>query len=127
MNDRIRCSAADRAVVREVISMSEKDIIQANEPEEFDEEANIVVMTDEDGNEVEFEFIDLVEYEGEKYVILLPADEDDDSGEVVILRLEESEEDEETESYVGVDDDDILEAVFAIFKERFQDVFEWQE
>ena len=107
--------------------MSEKDIIQANEPEEFDEEANIVVMTDEDGNEVEFEFIDLVEYEGEKYVILLPADEDDDSGEVVILRLEESEEDEETESYVGVDDDDILEAVFAIFKERFQDVFEWQE
>lgn len=104
------------------------DIIREDVPDEFDEEAYIVVMTDEDGNDVEFEFIDLVEYEGESYVILLPADEEDeDSGEVVILRLEKSEENEETESYVGVDDDDILEAVFNIFKERFKDVFDWQE
>ena len=104
------------------------DIIREDGADEFDDEASIVVMTDEDGNDVEFEFIDLVEYEDESYVILLPADdEDEDSGEVVILRLEKSDEDEETESYVGVEDEDILEAVFNIFRERFKDVFDWQE
>ena len=104
------------------------DIIREDGADEFDDEASIVVMTDEDGNDVEFEFIDLVEYEDESYVILLPADdEDEDSGEVVILRLEKSDEDEETESYVGVEDEDVLEAVFNIFKERFKDVFDWQE
>ncbi len=107
--------------------MSENNQFDAvNEVEELDEEeANIVVMMDEDGQEVEFEFIDLVEYKDESYVILLPVDEDDDSGEVVILKLTEVDGDEE--SYVGVDDDETLEAVFAIFKERFQDVFEWGE
>ena len=84
---------------------------------------NIVILNDEDGNEVEFEFLDLIEYEGEQYVVLLPTVEsEEDSGEVVILKLEDTESEEE-ESYVSVDDEETLNAVFEIFKEKFKDEF----
>lgn len=81
---------------------------------------NVIVLNDESGNEVEFEFLDLIEYEGEEYVVLLPKEKDAD--EVVILRLEESDNSDE-ESYVSVDDDDILNIIFAIFKEKFKNDF----
>lgn len=83
---------------------------------------NIIVLNDEEGNEVEFEFLDLIEYEGEEYVVLLPVEEADDAGEVVILKLEDTESEDE-ESYVSVDDEDILNKVFEIFKEKFKDDF----
>ena len=59
--------------------------------EYIDDESNIVVLNDEDGNEIKFEFLDLIEYESEEYVVLLPIDEDgeNDDGEVVILKLED--------------------------------------
>lgn len=83
---------------------------------------NIIVLNDEEGNEVEFEFLDLIEYEGEEYVVLLPSEETEDAGEVVILKLEDTESEEE-ESYVSVDDEEILNKVFEIFKEKFKDDF----
>lgn len=86
--------------------------------EEFD---NTVVLNDEDGNEVEFEFLDLIEYNGEDYVILLPK-ADEDSGEVVILKVEEGRDDEE-ESYASVDDPDTLMKIFELFKEKFKEEF----
>ena len=43
------------------------------EGEEID---NIVILNDEEGNEVQFEFLDLIEYDGEEYVILLPVEEE---------------------------------------------------
>ena len=92
-----------------------------NEEQELD---NILVLNDEEGNEVEFEFLDLIEYEGEEYVVLLPVEEENDEepGEVVILKLEDSESEDE-ESYVSVDDEEILNKVFEIFKDKFEDEF----
>jgi uncharacterized protein YrzB (UPF0473 family) len=92
-----------------------------NEGEELD---NIVILNDENGNETPFEFLDLIEYEGEEYVVLLPVEEDeeDESGEVVILKVEDTESEEE-ESYVSVDDEETLSHVFEIFKEKFKDEF----
>ena len=91
--------------------------------EDSEELDNIVVLNDEDGNEVEFEFLDLIEYEGEEYVVLLPTDEDEeDSGEVLILKLEDTGSEDE-ESYVSVEDDEVLNKVFEIFKEKFKDEF----
>ena len=84
---------------------------------------NIIVLNDEDGNEVEFEFLDLICYEGKEYVVLLPLDEEND--EVVILQVDDV--DEETESYTGVQDEAVLMAVFEIFKEKFQDEFQFDE
>ncbi len=98
-----------------------------DENENLDEELdNVVILNDEEGNEVKFEFLDLVELNDEEYVILLPMTEDDEEeeGEVVILKVEDSEDDEE-ESYVSVDDEAILNQVFDIFKERFKDDFDF--
>lgn len=83
---------------------------------------NIIILNDEEGNEAEFEFLDLIEYEGEEYVVLLPVEESDEAGEVVILKLEDTESEDE-ESYVSVDDEEILGKVFEIFKEKFKDDF----
>ena len=49
---------------------------------------NIIVLNDEEGKEVQFEFLDLIEYEDEEYVILLPIEEEneEDAGEVVIFK-----------------------------------------
>lgn len=88
--------------------------------EEFD---NIIVLNDENGEEVQFEFLDLVELDGEEYVVLLPVEEgEEESGEVVILKVEDTEADDE-ESYVSVDDEEVLNKVFEIFKEKFKDEF----
>lgn len=95
-----------------------------NDENGMEELDNIIVLNDEDGKEVKFEFLDLIEYENEEYVILLPADEEDDSDEVVILKVEDTDSDEE-ESYVSVDDEEVLNKVFEIFKEKFKDEFDF--
>ena len=86
---------------------------------------NVIVLNDEDGNEVNFEFLDLVELDGEEYVILLPTDEgEEDAGEVVILQVEDTDSEEE-ESYISVENEEILNKVFEIFKEKFKDEFDF--
>ena len=92
--------------------------------EEYNEDDSIVILKDEDGNDVKFEFLDLIEYNGDNYVILLPADdvESENADEVVILR-EDSQPDEEEESYVSVGDEEVLNSVFEIFKDKFKDEF----
>ena len=96
--------------------------LENNNPEMDEELDNVIILNDEDGNEVKFEFLDLIEYSGEEYVILLPVEEDEDADEVVILKGEDTDSEEE-ESYVGVDDQEVLNAVFAIFKDKFKDEF----
>ena len=82
---------------------------------------NIIVLNDEEGNEVNFEFLDLVELDGEEYVILLPTDEDENEpGEVVILQVEDTDSEDE-ESYISVENEEILNKVFEMFKEKFKD------
>ena len=95
--------------------------------EENEELDNIVVLNDEEGNEVKFEFLDLIELDEEEYVVLLPMTEDgnEEEGEVVILKVEDTEEGSDEESYVSVEDEEILNKVFQIFKERFQDDFDF--
>lgn len=97
-----------------------------NDMEGLDEELdNIIILNDEDGNEVQFEFLDLIELDGEEYVVLLPVEESDEPGEVVILQIEDSDEESEEESYVSVEDEEILNKVFEIFKEKFKDDFDF--
>ena len=86
------------------------------------EQDNIIVLNDEDGREVEFEFLDLIEYQDDEFVVLLPVDETDEAGEVVILKLVDSADDDE-QSYVSIDDDELLDTIFRIFKRKFKDDF----
>lgn len=86
------------------------------------DEDNIITLNDENGNEVEFEFLDLIPYRQNEYVVLLPIGDSD--GQVVILQLKEI--DDETEEYVGVENEFVLETVFALFKERNKDFFTFE-
>ena len=73
---------------------------------------------------MQFELLDLVEYRGKEYVILLPTEENfEDSGEVVILEVIDT--DGGKESYISVDDEEDLQAVFNIFKEKFISEFDF--
>ena len=99
-----------------------------NKPDMEEEQDDLLIMTDEDGNEVEFQFLDLIEYEGEEYVVLLPSEQEkeneDEAGEVVILKIQDSENEEEIE-YAGIEDEDILNQVFEIFKEKYENEYKF--
>jgi uncharacterized protein YrzB (UPF0473 family) len=88
-----------------------------------EEELNIITLTDENGVDTEFEYLDVIEYRGSEYLILMPVE--DESGEIVILLIEPV--DEETENYLAVEDEATLEAVFQLFKERYKDILTFEE
>lgn len=88
-----------------------------------EEESSFITLTDEDGVETEFEFMECIPYQGKEYLVLLPAQED--SAQVVILEVEPV--DEENENYISVEDEAVLEAVYAIFKEHFKDVLTFED
>ena len=96
--------------------MTDNEILQ-------EEEVELLTLTDENGVDVEFEYLDSIDYEGKEYIVLLPADENDN--EVLILEVEPV--DEENENYISVKDEAVLEAVYAIFKDRFKDVLEFED
>lgn len=87
--------------------------------EDLDDLDNTITLTDETGAETRFEFLELIDFEGAEYVVLLPCD--DDADEVVILHVDD--DDGEVENYSSVDDEKTLQAVFEIFKEKFSDTF----
>ena len=84
--------------------------------EEMENEGALITLTDDEGNEVEFEFLDVIEYDGDDYIVLIENDVDAD--EVVILKIIAL--DEETEEYVSIDDEEILQTVFDMFKKKYE-------
>lgn len=90
-------------------------------PEE--EEFSILTLTDENGQDVDFEYLDCLEYQGVEYLVLSPAEEE--AAEIVILEIQPV--DEENENYLAVEDEQVLDAVYAIFKEKFKDVLEFED
>lgn len=96
--------------------MDEQNVLQ-------EEEVSLLTLTDENGVDTEFEYLDCIEYNGIEYLVLIPAEEDAD--ELVILQIEPV--DEETENYLAVEDEAVLNAVYEIFKERYKDVLNFAE
>ena len=88
-----------------------------------EEEVSILTLTDENGQDTDFEYLDCIEYQGKEYLVLMPADEM--ATEIVIREVEPV--DEENENYLAVSDEAVLDAVYAIFKEKFQDVLEFED
>ena len=79
-------------------------------PEE--EEVNILTLTDENGQDVDFEYLDCIEYQDKEYLVLMPVEED--AEEIFILEVEPV--DEENENYLSVSDEEVLNAVYGIFR-----------
>lgn len=89
----------------------------------MDEESSIFSLTDENGVETEFEYLDCIEYQGTEYLVLMPTQEPDT--QIVILEIEPV--DEENENYLSVSDQTILDAVYGIFKEKYKDVLTFED
>ena len=90
----------------------------------------VITLVDEEGEEHDFEVIDVIEVEGEKYAILLPvlegdesagseSEDEDESGEAIILKFARDEE--ENEFLVDIEDDEEWEKVAAIWEEMLSE------
>lgn len=90
--------------------------------EEMENEDALITLEDEDGNEVEFEFLDVVEYDNDEYIVLIENQEDAD--EVVILKINALDED--TEEYISIDDEELLEKLFDLFKQKYEGDIEFE-
>lgn len=92
-----------------------------------EEYTNVITLTDSDGSDVDFEVLDIVPYKEHEYVVMLPVDDESDTPEAVILELLEAEEDNEEDMLQGVDDEEILNAVFNLFMEKNADEFQFEQ
>ena len=96
---------------------------------ELEDDSNIITLEAE-GEAVEFEYIDTLDYEGEEYVVLLPVEEDEEA-EVVIFKVHKldtfDEDGEPDEEYVSVDSEEVLNTLFDMFKEQYADEFDFVE
>ena len=93
------------------------------ENENMEQEESILTLTDENGQDMDFEYLDCLTYEGKEDLVLMPADEP--STEIVILEVEPV--DEENENYLAVEDEAILDAVYGLFKEKYKDILTFEE
>ncbi len=92
-----------------------------------EEYTNVITLTDSDGSDADFEVLDIVPYKEHEYVVMLPVDDESDSPEAVILELLEAEEDNEEDMLQGVEDEEILNAVFNLFMEKNADEFQFEQ
>lgn len=103
--------------------MSENNTPEINGEEE---ERELIYLTDEEGNELPFELLDVVDYNDEQYAVFFPADEseedEDADGEVVILKVIIQEDD--SAEFVSTDDTEVLDAVFDIFLGNLRKAFD---
>lgn len=90
-------------------------------PETEMEEIEYYTLTDEEGNESQFELIGEAEIDGKTYYALTELDEEGNqiSDEYVVLRVE-SEGDEDI--LVSIDDDEEFDKVADFFDDQFSDI-----
>lgn len=81
------------------------------------EQDNVVVLTDEEGKEYEFQVIDMLEMAEEQYAILLPAEEE--ANEAIILKV--GEDDEGQQVLFEIENDDEWELVANAWQENLED------
>ena len=88
-----------------------------------EEESSILTLTDENGEDVDFEYLDCMTYQGKEYLVLMPADE----AETQIVILEVEPVDDENENYLAVEDEAVLDAVYGMFKEKYKDILTFED
>ena len=85
--------------------------------EELDLEDEVIELVDDDGKVIKFKLLDVTEYKGQKYTLLLAAEPNGEiaDDEVVIFRLNEEEEVLEP-----IEDEKLLEEVFEFYQEEVE-------
>lgn len=89
-----------------------------NEKEELDdefEEGGIIELIDDEGKVINFKLLDVTEYKGVKYTLLLAAEPNEQiaEDEVVIFRLNEKEE-----TLEPIEDDALLQEIFDFYQQE---------
>lgn len=82
-----------------------------------------VILEDEDGNVVTFQFLELVTVDEKPYAILMPEDDPDGDAGVVIVEVVDLGKD--TEHYDAVTDDALNERIFEQFRREFSDKYDF--
>ena len=99
------------------------EILENEMTPEEEEESGILTLTDENGEDVDFEYLDCMTYQGKEYLVLMPVDE----AETNIVILEVEPVDDENENYLAVEDEATLDAVYGMFKEKYKDVLTFED
>lgn len=100
----------------------EKDKVTPEEEQENentqDEQDEIIELVDDDNNIIKFRLLDVTEYKGEKYALLLAAEPNEaiDEDEVAIFRYKEAEG-----MLEPIEDDDLLEEVWEFYQSEEDD------
>ena len=82
-----------------------------------------VSFTDEQGRANNFEILAVIEYNGVDYAVMLP-ENDSPSYNGLLYIFEIAEElDSDTDTYVGVEDDEIIQAVYDLFMDEVEKEF----
>ena len=90
----------------------EKDVNLEAAEEEMEE--SFVTLIDEDGNEEEFEILEMLEVDGKEYAIIAPLEGEEDDDEALIFRLEYDEKSGE-DLLVDLDDDEEWDKVAEVY------------
>ena len=91
------------------------------------DEMSIISLTDEQGNEVEFELLDVVPYNGQENIAIIPVAEDDEESQMVQLYRIVPDEDGESETYMGLESEEELDAVYDEFQKRNAELFNFED
>lgn len=78
------------------------------------EQVPLITLTDEDGYETDFEYLDTISYKDKEYCVLYPNVDSDDEDYIILEVIEDPNSDEAT--YQNVPDARIMNKVFEIFK-----------
>ena len=88
----------------------------------------LIELTDENGQPCEFQVLDVIDHEGATYLVVIDAaDDDEETSEVLILRETADDEDEGLCAYDAVEDADESHVVYALFRERNADLFDFAD
>ena len=85
---------------------------------------DVVILEDEDGNAVTFQFLELVTVDSKPYAVLLPIDEGDEDAGVVIVEVVDLGK--ESEHYDAVLDDALNDRIFEQFRTEFSDKYDFE-
>ena len=89
----------------------------------LEEEESQITLTGEDGEEITFDYLDCLTYQDTEYLVLMPTETDET--QIVILEIQPV--DDENETYLPVEDEAILDAVYGLVKEKYKDILTFED
>lgn len=98
------------------------EILEQNALEDPDDD--LIVLEDENGECIRFQFLEMVRTDDKPYAVLMPLEDSDDEGGVVIVEIIDLGKD--SEHYDAVTDEVLLDRIFEQFREENKDKYDFE-